>query len=171
MRVRLQRPTERHSDAFLAAVLASRRQHGNLVRPPASSEAYGRLIAACRQANYDSFLILHATEQSLVGVVEISNIVRGLFQSAFLGYYGFVPYLGQGLVREGLGLAIDHAFKRLKLHRLEANIQPDNERSIQLVRGLGFKREGYSPRYLKISGRWRDHERWAILADEWGGAS
>ena len=58
-----------------------------------------------------------------------------------------------------------HAFRRLKLHRLEANIQPTNAPSIGLARACGFAREGYSPRYLKIGGRWRDHERWAILAD------
>jgi ribosomal-protein-alanine N-acetyltransferase len=59
------------------------------------------------------------------------------------------------------------AFRSYKLHRLEANIQPGNHRSIALVRGLGFAREGYSPRYLKIGGRWRDHERWALTVERW----
>jgi hypothetical protein len=54
----------------------------------------------------------------------------------------------------------------LRLHRLEANVQPGNAASIRLLQRLGFRREGYSPRYLRICGRWRDHERWAILADE-----
>ena len=70
-------------------------------------------------------------------------------------------------MREGLQLVIERAFDELGLHRLEANIQPANERSIALVRGLGFRNEGLSRRYLKISGRWRDHERWALLAEEW----
>jgi [ribosomal protein S5]-alanine N-acetyltransferase len=60
---------------------------------------------------------------------------------------------------------LDDAFRRLRLHRLEANIQPGNAPSIRLVRRLGFRREGYSVRYLRIAGRWRDHERWAILSD------
>ena len=60
-----------------------------------------------------------------------------------------------------------HAFKAMKLHRVEANIQPRNVRSRALVKKLGFHREGVSPRYLKINGRWRDHERWAILAEDW----
>ena len=62
--------------------------------------------------------------------------------------------------------ALQHAFKSMKLHRLEANIQPGNAASIALVRSCGFSKEGYSPRYLKIGGRWRDHERWAILASQ-----
>ncbi len=53
-------------------------------------------------------------------------------------------------------------------HRqVEANIQPHNRASIRLVQSLGFHREGYSPRYLKIAGRWRDRERWALLREEW----
>jgi ribosomal-protein-alanine N-acetyltransferase len=67
-------------------------------------------------------------------------------------------------MREGLALVVRHAFRSLKLHRLEANIQPANVGSIALVKSLRFEREGYSPRYLKIGGRWRDHERWAIRA-------
>jgi len=64
-------------------------------------------------------------------------------------------------------LALRHAFRPLKLHRVEANIQPENVASIRLVERLGFRREGFSPRYLKIGGRWRDHVRYALLAEEW----
>jgi ribosomal-protein-alanine N-acetyltransferase len=60
-----------------------------------------------------------------------------------------------------------YAFKQLKLHRLEANIQPGNLASIALIKRAGFVREGYSRRYLKICGQWRDHERWAILSEDW----
>jgi ribosomal-protein-alanine N-acetyltransferase len=70
---------------------------------------------------------------------------------------------------EGMRLVITHCFAELKLHRLEANIQPENARSIALVRALGFQREGFSPRYLKVGGKWRDHERWALLSEQWRG--
>jgi ribosomal-protein-alanine N-acetyltransferase len=112
------------------------------------------------------YLVCSRDTDDLVGVVNISEIVRGGFRSAYLGYYAFTPYAHRGLMTEGVSLAMDAAFRRLGLHRLEANIQPGNARSIRLVRRLGFRREGYSPDYLKIRGRWRDHERWAILANE-----
>jgi ribosomal-protein-alanine N-acetyltransferase len=72
-------------------------------------------------------------------------------------------------MREGVRLAVHAAFRQLRLHRLEANIQPANARSIALVKSLGFQLEGYSPRYLKIGQRWRDHERWAILREAFSG--
>lgn len=97
--------------------------------------------------------------------MNVNEIGRGAFRSGYLGYYAFVPWQGHGLMTERLALVIDHAFRRLRLHRLEANIQPGNRASIGLVRRLGFRREGYSPRYVKVRRRWRDHERWTLLAD------
>ena len=97
--------------------------------------------------------------------MNINEVVRGIFQSGYLGYWIGAPFARQGYVREGLALVVGHAFEELLLHRLEANIMPENAASLALVRGLGFRREGLSPRYLKIAGEWRDHERWSILAD------
>jgi [ribosomal protein S5]-alanine N-acetyltransferase len=74
-------------------------------------------------------------------------------------------------MREALHLALRHAFGPLRLHRVEANIQPGNAPSRALVRRAGFRREGFSPRYLKIGGRWRDHERWALVCEDWRAAA
>ncbi len=73
-------------------------------------------------------------------------------------------------MREGLELVLGRAFTELGLHRLEANIQPGNHASIALVERCGFVREGFSERYLKVGGRWRDHERWAIRVEQWRAA-
>ena len=112
------------------------------------------------------FLCLEKTAD-IVGTFSISNIVRGNFQSAHLGYEVFYPYQGKGLMREGLNLLIDEAFTGLKLHRLEANIQPDNHASIALVSKAGFVKEGFSRNYLKVDGIWKNHERWALVNDQY----
>lgn len=91
--------------------------------------------------------------------------MRGPLCSGYLGYYAFAGFEGQGLMKRALLQLTRKSFRELKLHRLESNIQPANTASIALVGACGFKKEGYSERYLKIRGRWRDHERWALLAD------
>ena len=154
-------------DVFLAAVTRSRRLHHPWVQAPGTSDAFRDYLAKRQDPRGATFFIWTAEPGGLVGVVNLDEIVRGCFLSAYLGYYAFVPHAGRGLMQEGLSQVVTFAFNTMKLHRLEANIQPRNVRSKALVRKLGFRREGLSPRYLKINGRWRDHERWAILADDW----
>lgn len=108
---------------------------------------------------------------AVAGLVNISQIFLKGFCSAYLGYYAMTGGAGRGLMAEALALAIRHGFDEIGLHRLEANIQPENQASIALVRRLGFRREGFSPRYLRIGGVWCDHERWALLADALDGAA
>jgi ribosomal-protein-alanine N-acetyltransferase len=147
-------------------VRRSRKLHPPWVSPPATPAAYRAYLRRLRRPTHVGYFICLRGSGDLVGVVNISEIVRGAFRSGYLGYYAFTPYERRGLMTEGVSLVVGDAFRRLRLHRLEANIQPANTASIRLVRRLGFRREGYSPRYLKIRGRWRDHERWAVLADE-----
>jgi len=111
-----------------------------------------------------ALLVCERESNRIVGVINITNIVLGVFRSGYLGFYAFAGFERRGLMYEGLRTAVRYAFDKLKLHRLEANIQPGNAASIALVKSCGFSKEGYSPRYLKIAGRWRDHERWAIRA-------
>ena len=161
--VRLQPLSLADEREFIEAAVRSKVLHGSWVSPPLTPVAFRRM--AERGPADLSFLVRRADDARPIGYIGVTNIVRGVFQSAYLGYYAFAPLAGQGLMREGLQLTLRHAFRTLKLHRLEANIQSGNAASIALVRGQGFRLEGYSPRYLKINGRWRDHERWAILAD------
>jgi [ribosomal protein S5]-alanine N-acetyltransferase len=153
--------------AFLEAVLQSRSLHHPWVQPPSTSGAFRRYLRQLEGPRCAAFLVWLQNPRGLVGVINVSEIVRGGFQSAYLGYYALEPFAGRGLMRQGLAKVVTHAFGKMKLHRLEANIQPGNRPSKALVKSLGFKREGFSPRYLKINGRWRDHERWAILSEDW----
>ena len=113
-------------------------------------------------------LLVSRDDGGLAGVFTLSQIVLGHFCSAYLGAYALAPYAGRGLMAEGLDLLLQHAFERAGLHRVEANIQPGNVRSIRLFERGGFKLEGRSPRYLRIGGEWRDHERWALTLEDWG---
>ncbi len=167
MTIKLERPSLRRAEEFLAAVRRSRRLHTKLVTPPLTIDRYREFLKETRQTDRESFFVIAERSDELAGVINIGAIVRGYFQSAPLGYYSLVPNAGKGFMYAGLKKAIGYAFRDLKLHRLEANVQPTNERSLRLVQSLGFRLEGYSPKYLKISGRWQDHERWAVLAEEW----
>lgn len=164
--VRIREPGRSDEAAFIAAVRRSRKLHGPWVAPPDNASGYRDYLRRLRGDRDLAYFILTA-DGELAGVVNLSEIVRGLFRNAYLGYYALTPHAGCGLMRAGMSLVISRAFGKHRLHRLEANIQPENVASSRLVRRLGFDLEGYSPRYLKIGGRWRDHERWALLSDNW----
>jgi [ribosomal protein S5]-alanine N-acetyltransferase len=166
-RVHIRQVAQDDKAEFLAAVARSRELHHPWVTPPATPEAFVTYVIKQESGRFVSFLIWRRDPNALVGVVNLSEIVFGAFCSAYLSYYAFTPHAGHGLMKDGTGRVITHAFGPMKLHRLEANIQPGNLPSKALVRKLGFRREGLSPRYLKINGRWRDHERWAILSEDW----
>jgi ribosomal-protein-alanine N-acetyltransferase len=166
MKAILEMPSARRRTEFLAAVARSRNLHGKWVSPPHTTSKFERYLERYKLPQHVSYWIVTETGE-LAGVINISEIVRGTFRSAFLGYYGFTPQDGRGYMTNGLRAALNKAFRSLRLHRLEANIQPANDRSRNLVQRLKFKLEGFSPRYLKIAGQWRDHERWAITREDW----
>jgi ribosomal-protein-alanine N-acetyltransferase len=166
-RIRLERPSARREREYLNAVLRSRALHRGYVVAGSTPREYRAYLRRTRRDNQESFFIVHAESGELAGVININDIVRHAELSGRLGYYAFVPHAGNGLMREGLSLVIDRAFRELALHRLEANVQADNRRSIALVKGFGFTREGNARGFLKIGNRWRDHERWALLKEDW----
>jgi ribosomal-protein-alanine N-acetyltransferase len=158
------RPVRRRDGARLAAAnAASRDFHRPWVEPFADLAGFRAWFA---QMGERKQAYLAERDGVLVGVVNVNEIVRGAFQSAYLGYWGYPGGAGGGAMTEAVGLVVAEAFGPLGLHRVEANIQPGNVRSRALVRRLGFRLEGLSPRYLRIGGEWRDHERWAKCVDD-----
>jgi ribosomal-protein-alanine N-acetyltransferase len=168
-RVFLRPPTARDGEELTRLYRASIRFHRRLASPPRTLQQFTAYLVRCRQPGYESLLVCRRQDGAIVGRLNVSEIVWGNLRSAYLGYEVGAAFAGQGYMTEALPLLLRHAFGRLGLHRLEANIQPGNAASIALVRRAGFTREGFSRRYLKIGGRWRDHERWAILRDDWRG--
>jgi ribosomal-protein-alanine N-acetyltransferase len=171
VRVYLESPTRQREAEFLKRVKASTRLHKPWLTAPHTAELFRELLKRSRLDTQESFFVCLIDSAELVGVINLNEIVRGSFHSAYLGYYAFEPFSGEGYMTEGLTLVLDQAFGPLALNRVEANVQPRNKRSSRLISRLGFRLEGFSPSYLKIGGRWRDHERWALLAEEWNGRS
>lgn len=169
-RVRLERPSARHRRPFLEAARRSRAFLRRWAPPPSTPAAYAAYLRRLRRPTHEGRLVVVRASGELAGVINVSEIVRGALRSAYLGYYAFVPHAGRGYMTEGLGLALRWIFGGLRLHRVEANIQPGNGPSRALARRLGFRREGFSRRYLKVADRWCDHERWALLAEDWARA-
>ncbi|MEU3737818.1 MULTISPECIES: GNAT family protein [unclassified Streptomyces] len=127
-------------------------------------EAFDSSLDRFEQPTREGLVICLTGTGQIVGGVNINDIVRGTLQSGVLGYTAYASTAGRGYMTEGLGLVVRFAFDELGLHRLEANIQPDNLPSLKLVERLGFRREGYSPAFQHINGEWCDHERWALTA-------
>jgi len=166
-KVFLRPPTRQDAEEFIALNRASARLHRGFVSPPTVTTQFTQFLERACRPDCACFLICRRQDNSIVGSINLSQIFLGSFRNAYLGYYVGAQYSGQGYMTEAFQLMLRYAFDKLKLHRLEANIQPQNVASIALVKRAGFVREGYSRRYLKISGRWRDHERWAIIVEDW----
>jgi ribosomal-protein-alanine N-acetyltransferase len=160
---------------LLALHQQSRSLHFPWVRTPLTERDCQAYIQRCQREDYEGLLICQAidaavdrhSKSQIIGVANLSQIFHHNFQNAYLGYYAHIDFAGLGLMSVGIQLTIDYAFKSIGLHRIEANIQSENTPSINLVNRLGFRKEGFSPRYLYINGEWRDHERWALTIEDW----
>ncbi len=166
-RVYLRAPTPRDRDEVIAMNRVSARLYRGFATPMVDPPVFSAYVARCRKPDFVGMLVCRIEDEAIVGVVNLSQIVMGGFRSAYMGYQVFAPYAAQKYMTEAMPLALRVVFRTLRLHRVEANIQPENVPSLALVRRAGFEREGYSPRYLKIGGRWRDHERWAMTAERY----
>ncbi|MGH2889175.1 MAG: GNAT family N-acetyltransferase, partial [Solirubrobacteraceae bacterium] len=166
-RVYLRSPGRGDRREFTELMRASRDFHSPWATAPTDDDRFSAYLSDCRRPDFEAMLVCRSEDDAILGFFNLSQIVRRRLQSAYLGYAAGQPFAGQGYMREGIELVLQHAFTTLQLHRIEANIQPGNASSLALASGAGFSREGFSPRYLKIGGRWRDHERWAILVEDW----
>jgi len=129
-----------------------------------------RLRRQAREARGDtgySFFILRRQDDALVGGINLSNVQRGVAMSCSVGYWVGMEYARQGLMGDAVEALLPFVFKKLALHRLEAACLPSNLASEGLLRKLGFQREGYARRYLRINGEWQDHLLFALLAEDY----
>lgn len=163
----LRMPVLRDREEFLALSRASRRSFRRLSTPIVDPEAFASYVRRVRTGVVVGLLVCRVQDGAIAGCVNLSQIARGAFQSAYMGYQVFAPFANQRYMSDAMPLVLRVVFRMLKLHRVEANIQPGNASSIALVKRAGFMLEGFSPRYLKIAGRWRDHERWAMTAERY----
>jgi ribosomal-protein-alanine N-acetyltransferase len=164
-RVTLRLITAADQAEFLGLAAASAGLHHPWMTLAATPQEFQDYLRRFDHVTAEGFLICTRTTRAIAGVAHINSIIRGRFQNGSLSYAAFAPAAGQGYMSEGLGLVLRYAFEQLRLHRLDAQIQPGNHASLRLVRRLGFRNEGYSPGLLFIDGAWRDHERWAITSD------
>lgn len=167
--VYLRAPSLRDANEFLALNRQSARHFRGVAVPMTSRKMFSAFVRRSRTPEFAALLVCRREDNAIVGNVNLGQIVRGVFQSAYMGYQVFGPFANQGYMTAAMPQVLRFVFGTLKLHRVEANIQPTNAASLAVVRRAGFKKEGYSPRYLKIGGRWRDHERWTMTVEDWKG--
>jgi ribosomal-protein-alanine N-acetyltransferase len=139
--------------------------------PPGSGESvpsYAQMVARFRQEARAGRTLAWAMtlDGRLVGQVTVAGITLGSLRTASIGYWIDSAVAGLGLTPMAVAMAMDHCFATLRLHRIEIVIRPENAASRRVVQKLGFRHEGSRPAYLHIDGAWRDHEVFALNADE-----
>ncbi|MFN0194041.1 MAG: GNAT family N-acetyltransferase [Aestuariivirga sp.] len=123
-----------------------------------------RYIREAAEDNAYSFFVFDRAGTTLLGALTLSNVRRGVAQTASLGYWIGEPYAGRGYMTAAVRALVPHAFENLGLHRIEAACLPHNTASRALLEKSGFREEGYAAGYLKIDGRWQDHVLFAKLS-------
>jgi [ribosomal protein S5]-alanine N-acetyltransferase len=167
-------------ESDLPQLLAYRRENADHLEPfePVRSsdhftEAYWKRQVQCDREQFETgvavrlYIFEPGPKPAVIGLVAFSNIIRGPFQSCFLGYALAESRQGRGLMTEALRLGIDYMFGEMHLHRISANHLPDNTRSAAVLKRLGFAVDGYARDYLMIGGRWQDHILTSLLNPAW----
>jgi len=165
-RVFLRLPADADEPEFLALVAASRELHNGWIHPPASAHEFRAWLTRTERGKTVSLLVCDVAAGAIAGVFNLVEISPRL-RTAFLNYYAHTAFAGRGLMTEGMGLLLRHAFGPLGLAAVGASIQPGNAASLALVRRAGFQQEKAPPRYLRLAGVWRGHPTWSISAARW----
>jgi ribosomal-protein-alanine N-acetyltransferase len=163
----LRYPAQSDFEELVERFRGSRELFKGLASTKFDSDSFNEMLKSADTETKQSFLICRTEDDAIVGTITLSQIFRKAFQNAYLGYQLFGGFTRNGFMTEAVDLVLRFAFSDLGLHRIEANVQPENKPSIAVLKRNGFAKEGFSRRYLKIAGRWRDHERWAILKEDW----
>jgi len=153
--------------AFVVLAKESVQFHRKWIKLPTDLDAFQRYLSRFDGENAFCFVVCAADSDSITGFVSLTGIEREPYERGRLGYGVFARYARMGYLSSGLKYVIDLAFESLKLHRLEADIQPGNDPSKRLIKRAGFRCEGVSPQFIRINDEWIDHERWALTLDEW----
>lgn len=168
--------------ADLDALVDLRTQNRSFLAPfeAVREEAFFTRAAQSREITLDgdawtaglgfAFAVMHVhadDSERLIGRIALSNIVRGAWQNATVGYWISEDACGLGHASIALGLVLEFAFEHAGLHRMQPAIMPRNVRSRRVVEKNGFRHEGTAVRYLQIDGVWEDHDIFALTAEEW----
>jgi ribosomal-protein-alanine N-acetyltransferase len=121
-----------------------------------------------KQDKFYSYNIFRKDDGVLLGTVYLMDVSRAVFQNAYLGYRIFNNYWGEGYASEACRAILDVGFKDLKLHRIEAGIQPGNKASIRVVKAIGLRKEGLSLKRLLVHGKWVDLLLYAGTCEDFG---
>jgi ribosomal-protein-alanine N-acetyltransferase len=166
-RVYVRAPVPADEREFTSLMRSSRSFHRPWASAPTDRHRFEAYVADSRRPDFEAMLVCRTEDDAIVGFFNLSQIAEAPVRGAYLGYAVGKRYAGRGYMREAIKLVLRVAFEDLALELIEANIQPGNRASISLARGAGFERDPTPPRYLKIAGQWRDHDRWVLTAERW----
>lgn len=167
-KIELQFPSMSHKKIFVDFVRNNRNFHEPWVYVSGDPKFFDQYVRRIKMGKLLGFFVFTKDTKEFVGVVNLNSIRLDPFSSASLGYYADEKQSGKGYMKEAINLVLGHAFLKIGLNRVEANIQPGNKSSIALVKSVGFTKEGFSRNFLQIGDKYCDHERWAYLSEDFG---
>lgn len=169
------RPAQEFDAEELSALLVRNREYFSTGEPDLPEEYYlpafqARAILqdqANRVAGLGAMFLIES-DGALVGRINLNSIIRGVLQSANVGYLVDQAHTGRGIATAALRHLVDYAFTELRLHRLQASVLPDNAGSHRVLKNVGFRHFGTAPDYLFIQGKWRTHDLYQLINAAYG---